>query len=137
MLLPGWPTGGFLLSVMEKTRKKRQREGALYEGLVDYGLIREDPDGRVRSIPGGPAAFLNDFESHREAERFGEYLWNRYRAGDSVDLFRLFRYLERWGPMNRGIAVLDRLLDSLMTNRRLRMAGILLNGPPMSSLGFG
>lgn len=122
----------FLIERYGEDGEKHQKEGALYEGLIDYGLIREDPDGRVRSIPGGPTAFYNDFVNHREAERFGEYLWERYRAGDAVDLFRLFRYLERWGPMNRGIAVLDRLLESLMTNRRLRMAGILLNGPPMS-----
>ena len=123
----------FLIERHGEDGEKRQKEGALYDGLVDYGLIREDPDGRVRSIPGGPSsAFSRDLENLREAERFGDYLWNRHRAGDPVDLFRLFRYLEKWGPASRGIAVLDRLLESLLTNRRLRVVGTLLNGPPMS-----
>ncbi len=111
----------------------RVGERARYDGLVDFGLIREDPDGRVRGLPGGPTnAFTKDIENIREAERFGEYLYRRYDEGDPVDLFRLYRYLELWGPAARAIAILDRLLDSLLTNRRLRAAGLMLNGPPMS-----
>ncbi len=113
--------------------EERVVEGARFDGLVDFGLIREDPDGRVRGIPGGPVnAVVKDLDNIREAERFGEYLYKRLNQGDPVDLFRLFRYLEQWGPVSRGIATLDRLLDSLLTNRRLRAAGLLLNGPPMS-----
>ena len=98
-----------------------------------HGLIREDPDGRVRPLPGGPAnAARPDLEGLREAERFGSFLADRLDAGEPVDLYRLFRYLERWGPADRAVAVLDRLLDSLLTNRRLRAAGLLLNGPPMA-----
>lgn len=111
----------------------RLREGARYDGLIDFGLIREDSDGRVNGLPGGPAnAFNRDLENLREAERFGEYLSRRYNEAAPIDLFRLFRYLELWGPANRAIATLDRLLESLLTNRRLRAAGLLLNGPPMS-----
>ncbi len=113
--------------------EERVVEGARYDGLVDFGLIREDPDGRVRGIPGGPVnAIVKDLENIREAERFGEYLFKRLNQGDPIDLYRLFRYLEQWGPVSRGIAVLDRLFESLLTNRRLRAAGLLLNGPPMS-----
>ena len=77
-------------------------EGARYDGLLDFGLIREDSDGRVRAIPDGPAnGFHRDLEGLREAERFGEYLYQRYAGGDSIDLYRLFRYLEAWGPTHR------------------------------------
>jgi len=108
-------------------------EGARYDGLVDFGLIREDSDGRVRGIPGGPSnAYTKDLENIREAELFGAYLFKRLIQGDSVDLFRLYRYLEIWGPVANALNVLDRLLESLLTNRRLRAVGQLLNGPPMS-----
>ena len=109
------------------------RQGALYDGLVDYGLIREDSDGKVRGIPEGPEnAFSPDLENIRAAEQFGEYLYRRYRDGDTIDLYRLFRYLESWGPTRRAVEILDRLLESLLDNRRLRAVGLLLNGPPMA-----
>jgi len=113
--------------------EKRISEAARYDELLDFGLIREDPDGRVRSIPGGPAnAYTRDHENLREAERFGEYLYTRLSQGDPIDLFRLFRYLETWGPVSAALTVLDRLLESLLTNRRFRAAGLILNGSPMS-----
>ncbi|MDF1566451.1 MAG: hypothetical protein P1P77_00365 [Spirochaetaceae bacterium] len=109
------------------------QESARYDGLVDYGLIREDVDGRVRFLPDGPEnAVLQDLENIREAERFGSFLFSRFKAGDSIDLYRLYRYLEQWGPASNAVAVLDGLLEALLTNRRLRAAGLLLNGPPMA-----
>ncbi len=122
-----------LVERMGENDDVRGGEAARYDGLLDFGLIREDPDGRVRGVSGGPAnAFTKDLENLREAERFGEYLYRRYNEGDPIDLFRLYRYLELWGPATKAIAILDRLLESLLTNRRLRAAGLLLNGPPMS-----
>ncbi|MCG8452565.1 MAG: hypothetical protein MI717_05225 [Spirochaetales bacterium] len=116
----------------------RYQEEARYDGLLALGLIREDPDGRVRLLPGGPtAAFALDDQKALAAQEFGAYLFQRYALGAPVDLFRLFRYLEQWGPHQQAIAALDLLVEGLLDNRRLRAAGILLNGPPMATADLG
>ena len=111
----------------------RNSENARYSSLLELGLIREDSDGRVRSFPCGLMnAFAHDADFLLDARQFGDYLYNRYREGDSIDLFHLFRYLESWGPSHRGIAVLHELLTILLTNRRLRAAGKILKCSPMT-----
>ena len=111
----------------------RNSEDARYQSLLELGLIREDSDGRVRSFPCGLVnVFAHDVDFLQDAHQFGEYLYSRYQEGGSIDLFRLFRYLESWGPNLRGIAVLHELLSTLLTNRRLRAAGKILSSSPMT-----
>jgi len=98
-----------------------------YRHLLDFGLIREYSDGRVRGCPGVPVnAITKDIEKTREAENFGEYLYGRCQGGYPINLLLLFRYLERRGPIERAIDILSQLFNYYLTNRRLRAAGQLL-----------
>ena len=113
---------------------QRNTQLAYYSHLLDFGLIREYSDGRVQAFPGIHAnAVLQDIEMLREADSFGEYLYSRFQRGYPINLLRLFRYLERWGPVERAIGVLRQLFDYLLTNRRLRTAGQLLTSSIMSA----
>ena len=116
-----------IIGMRFKNSDERADEYARYDGLINYGLIREDPDGRVRGLV-PDAALLNEPGSkhRREAQEFGEYLFESFEAGEFIDPFRLFRYLESWGPARAAVKILDRLLDELLTQRRLQDAQRLL-----------
>jgi len=106
---------------------------ACYNHLLDFGLIRECSDGKVRGFPDAPVtAIPGNVEMRRKAEVFGEYLYGKYQDGYSINLLCLFRYLERWGPIERAIDVLRQLFNYFLTNRRLRAAGQLLTSSIMS-----
>gem|GEM_PF-646624 len=107
---------------------------ACYSHLQNFGLIREYSDGRVQESFGIPAnAISQNAEILREAESFGAYLYKKCQNGYSINLLRLFRYLERWGPIERAIDTLRQLSNYLLTNRRLRTAGQLLTSSIMSA----
>ena len=111
----------------------RNAQLACYSYLLDFGLIREYSDGKVQGFSGAHAnVILQDIEMLREAESFGEYLYRRYQANYPISLLRLFRYLERWGPIKLAIDVLSQLFNYLLTNRRLRAVGQLLTSSIMS-----
>jgi len=106
---------------------------ACYSYLLDFGLIREYSDGRVQGSPGIPAnAIPQNAGISREAESFGAYLYKKCRDGYPINLLRLFRYMERWGPIERAIDILRQLFNYLLTNRRLRTVGQLLTSSIMS-----
>lgn len=108
---------------------------ACYNHLLDFGLIREYSDGKVRGFPDAPVtAIPKHAEMRRVAEEFGEYLYERYQDGYSINLLCLFRYLERWGPVELAIDVLRQLFKYFLTNRRLRAAGQLLTSSIMPVL---
>ena len=116
-----------LISMRFKSDDERSDEYARCEGLISYGLIREDPDGRIRGLVPDAVSLAHPRPEHRrEARELGEYLFERFEAGESIDPFRLFRYLEAWGPARAAVNILDRLLDELLTQRRLRDAERLI-----------
>ena len=111
----------------------RSGQLACYKHLLNFGLIREYSDGGVQGVPGVPENTIpQNIEMLREAESFGEYLYGRYQDGYPINLLHLFRYLDRWGPIERAIDVLSQLFNYFLTNRRLRAAGQLLTSSIMS-----
>ncbi len=119
--------------ILERFSKPEERHNELlrYNGLTAYGLIREESDGRARGFPCSTAqGGIGCAEYPDEARSFGEYLYRCYKSGMALDLIRLFRYLSAWGPENRAITVLEEMLESLLTQRQLAVAGNLLKSLP-------
>ncbi len=107
-------------------------ECARYDSLMHLGFIREDADGRVRFLPGASVvSSLSSSENIRSAAAFGRFMYKRLEDGEPVDALRLFRYIEKWGPSESGIAVLHGLLEKLLDNRQLRNAGVILKSAPL------
>ncbi len=96
--------------------------------LLSLGLIHEEQDGRIRSFPDADLKIPGKNSDYlKEAENFGRYLYQLYESGNPIDPLHLYHYLAIWGPINYSIVILDRLLDSLITQRNLKLAGKLLN----------
>ncbi|OQX29110.1 MAG: hypothetical protein B0D92_05425 [Spirochaeta sp. LUC14_002_19_P3] len=103
------------------------RELGRCENLLALGLIREAPDGRIYISPGcskKELAALTEFAD--EAEKFGVCLCQYFENGNYLDIFRLFLYLEKWGPVNNAIRILEILLDMLLVQRQLSAVKSLL-----------
>ena len=124
------------------------RQQARLETLLSLGLVREASDGLIQSLyfqwPGNPAS-----PSHKSgnpspgdnipvkwrarAKDYGKYLFREYRNGEKINLATLFRYLEKWGPVEHALESLDMLFDEFLTQRRLRAASKLLCASPMAN----
>ena len=112
-----------MLSNWHSLQNNAKKKSMHYDNLLSYGLIRETPDGRIRDIPFPLSqVFLKNTEYRKQAEKFGEYLYQKYAAGASIDIVRFFHYLEHWGPLKRGIIILNQLFEHLLNCRYLRTA---------------
>ena len=94
-------------------------ENSRYYDLVNLGFIRESFDGTVYPVPGGPEEYaVENPEYYSAAETYGLFLYKKYSEGYPLNLLKLFSFLEKWGPADIAVKILDKVFDYLFIWKR-------------------